>query len=376
MTRSSITRAPLRPLTWGLLVAAAVTSGCKKDDPAPAPAKPPVGSAAPMATGSGSGATPATGGGSGSAVDPAKAAEAAAALGKAKDELAADIAGEKARWTAAIEAEAAALAARSFPDAAAALAAILAGSHREPGNAERDAHRHPIETLTFLGVAPDSSVVEFGGGGGWYTELLAPLLAKSGTYRVTGADPAGPNDAMATVYGQRLEAFLAKSPGLYGKALRVVLDPAAPTLGPDGSADVVLAIREMHNWQRRGALDTNLRAANAVLRPGGTFGVVQHRAKPGVAGEVTGEQGYLPEAWVIERVTAAGFELAEKSEINANPKDTADYPKGVWTLPPNFREGDTDRARYAAIGESDRMTLRFVKAGGKVSSPPAAPASP
>ncbi len=120
-------------------------------------------------------------------------------------------------------------------------------------------------------------------------------------------------------------------------------------------------MREMHNWQRRGELDKYLAAIHAVLKPGGTFGVVAHRAPAGTKGEDTAEKGYLAEQWVIDRVTGAGFELANKSEINANPKDTKDYPKGVWTLPPNYREGDTDKAKYTAIGESDRMTLRFKK---------------
>ncbi|MEZ4365202.1 MAG: hypothetical protein R2939_02805 [Kofleriaceae bacterium] len=336
----------------GLGLAALTITACKKKDE---PAPPATGSAA---AGSAAGSAGSAAGSAGSAAGSASATD---AIATAQAKLATDIAAEVARWTPELEAEAAKLTSREFTDTAAAMAAILPSSHRTPGNADRDRYRHPAETLAFFGVRPDSHVVEFGGGGGWYTELLAPLLARTGTLAVTGADPKGPADQMSTVYGQRLAAFLGKSPSAYGKVVHVVLDPAAPKLGPDGSADVVLAIREMHNWLRRGQLDANLQAALAVLKPGGTFGVVQHRAKADAAGEVTGEQGYLPEAWVIERVTAAGFQLAEKSELNANPADTADYPKGVWTLPPNLREGDTDRARYVAIGESDRMTLRFTK---------------
>jgi predicted methyltransferase len=242
------------------------------------------------------------------------------------------------------------------------LAAILASPHREPGNKDRDGARHPIETLTFFGVAPTSTVVELGAGGGWYTELLAPLLADHGKLIVAGPDANAPAGKMSTVSGKALDLFLAKSPELFGKVMRVgITTPDALSLGADGTVDVVLALREMHNWQRRGDLDRYLKAIHAVLKPGGTFGVVAHRAAAGTKGEDTAESGYLGEQWVIDRVTAAGFKLAAKSEVNANPKDTKDYPKGVWTLPPTYREGDKDKAKYTAIGESDRMTLKFTK---------------
>jgi predicted methyltransferase len=242
---------------------------------------------------------------------------------------------------------------------------VDAGAHgaggRDKENVARDAARHPVETLTFFGITPEMTVVEVGAGGGYYSELLAPLLANKGTYVVAGPDPKGPADKMSTVYGRRLDLMLAKSPELFGKAQRVVIAMPEIKLGEDGKADVVIAMREMHNWQRRGEIDAYLKAIHAALKPGGTFGVEQHRANPGTKGEDTAESGYLAQAWVIEKVKSAGFELVEASEINANPKDTKDYPKGVWTLPPNFREGDKDKAKYEAIGESDRMTLRFKK---------------
>ncbi|MDX2086947.1 MAG: hypothetical protein SFX73_03805 [Kofleriaceae bacterium] len=266
---------------------------------------------------------------------------------------------EKARWTPELEKAAIELREKQFKDTTAALTAILASEHRTPGAKDRDSARHPLETLVFFGVKPTSTVIELGAGGGWYTEILAPLVGGKGKLIVAGADANGPADKMATAYGKALDLFLAKSK-LFEKVQRVTLSQPLK-LGEDGKADVVIAIREMHNWQRRGELDAYLAAVHAALVDGGTFGLEAHRAKPGTKGEDTAESGYLAEEWVIAKVEAAGFKLAEKSEINANPKDTKDYPKGVWTLPPNFREGDKDREKYAAIGESDRMTLRFTK---------------
>lgn len=324
------------------------TTACKKKsaDPGPTPG-----------SGSGSGAA-ATGSGAGSgSATPSPEQKVAAGLEKADK----DAAEERKRWTPELAKQAVELRDAKYADAKAALTAILAGPHRMPKHAERDAARHPVETLTFFGITPTQTVVEVGAGGGWYSELLAPLLANGGKYLVAGPGADGPKTEMSTVYGKRLDLMLAKSPELYGKAERVTIDPAAPKFGPDGSADLVIAIREMHNWQRNGKLDAYVAAVHAALKEGGTFGIVQHRAKPGTKGEDTASTGYLAEDWLIGKVEAASFELVEKSEINANPKDTKDYPKGVWTLPPNFREGEVDKAKYAAIGESDRMTLRFKK---------------
>ncbi|MEO6775621.1 MAG: methyltransferase domain-containing protein [Kofleriaceae bacterium] len=277
-------------------------------------------------------------------------------------EVQADATKEAARWTPDLTKAAVVVRDQKMTDTKTMLAAILESPHREPGNKDRDGFRHPIETLGFFGVQPTSTVVELGAGGGWYTELLAPLLADHGKLIAVGPDANAPAGKMSTASGKALDLFLAKSPELFGKVQRVgITTPDTLKLGPDGSVDVVLAIREMHNWQRRGELDKYLAAIHAVLKPGGTFGLVAHRAVAGTKGEDTAEKGYLAEQWVIDRVTAAGFTLAEKSEINANPKDTKDYPQGVWTLPPTYEEGDKDKAKYTAIGESDRMTLKFVK---------------
>jgi predicted methyltransferase len=287
-----------------------------------------------------------------------EAQRAAEALAKAR----ADDEVERARWTPELTQAAAALRDRDFKDTRRALEAILASEHRAPGHRERDAHRRPLETLAFFGIEPTMTVVEVGAGGGWYTELLAPLLARRGKLIVVSFDPDGSPEVMTTVYGQRLAMFLARSPELYGAVQFAIIEPPdLITFGPDDSADLALAFREMHGWQRRGQMDAYLAAVHRVLKDGGTFGVVQHRAADDARPEESAEQGYLPQPWLIERVEAAGFELAGASEINANPKDTKDYPKGVWTLPPNLREGETDRDRYLAIGESDRMTLKFVK---------------
>ena len=288
---------------------------------------------------------------------PSDADRVAEALRKAD----ADAAAEAQRWTDELKKQSIALRDATYKDAGAALAAILASPHRVPGHAERDAARHPVETLTFFGITPTMTVVELGAGGGWYTELLAPLLANKGKLVVAGPAATGPADQMSTVYGKRLDQFLAKSPELFGKVERVSLSGPPIKLGADRSADLVVAIREMHNWQRRNQLDAYLAGIHAVLKDGGTLGVVQHRAPAGTQGEDTAEKGYLAEDWVVERVKAAGFELVAKSEINANPKDTKDYEKGVWALPPNYANQDVDKAKYTAIGESDRMTLKFKK---------------
>lgn len=342
----------MRKLLSTILFVSLAATGCKKKESAPASEA--KGSATePAGSGSGDGSA-----GSAAAPTPSPAERVAEALKKAE----ADAAEEQKRWNDELKQKVAALLEGTYKDTNEALTAILASPHRVPSHPARDAARHPLETLTFFGVSPESTVVELGAGGGWYTELLAPLVANKGKLIVAGPDANGPATEMSTVYGKRLDLFLAKSPEMFGKVQRVAIgSPDAIKLGDDGSADVVLAIREMHGWQRRGVTDKYLAAVHAVLKDGGTFGVVAHRAAEGAKVEDTVEKGYLPEAWVIEQVEAAGFKLVEKSDINANPKDTKDYENGVWTLPPNLREGDTDRAKYEAIGESDRMTLKFQK---------------
>ncbi|WP_437807297.1 class I SAM-dependent methyltransferase [Sorangium sp. So ce1078] len=318
----------------------------------PAPAQPPP--AAPAAQPEAAAPPP---------VDPAEEKKKAELAKLAEDMKAMEAKAdqEAARFDDALKAEVKALVAANHPNAGAALRAALKGKHRTPGNAERDAARHPVETLEFFGLKPTSTVLELGAGEGWYTELLAPVLAKKGKLMITAFDPNGPAESRNTLYGKRVKRMLDKSPDLFGKVDVIVIDRENPKLGIEGKVDLVLAIREAHNWHRSGKFDTYVAEAFKALKPGGVFGIVAHRAKPDANPDESAKQGYLPEAWVIQKVESGGFKLGSKSEVNANPKDTKDYPEGVWTLPPNFRLGDKDRARYAAIGESDRMTLKFVK---------------
>jgi len=268
---------------------------------------------------------------------------------------------EAARWTPEFRAEAKTVAEKDYATGKAAIKAALGAKYREPGNPERDAARHPLETLEFFGLKPTYTVLEYGPGEGWYTEVLAPVLAKKGKLLITSPDPNGPADQRSTLYGERTRLFLDRSPELYGKVETVVIDGKAPSLSQEGSVDLVLVMRGLHGMVNGGSLDAWLKEFHDALKTKGTLGIEQHRAKPDAVAEESSKQGYLPEKWVIEKIEAAGFKLAGKSEINANPKDTKDHPNGVWTLAPNFALGDTDREKYAAIGESDRMTLKFTK---------------
>jgi predicted methyltransferase len=287
------------------------------------------------------------------------AARLADALEKAKKKYEKEV----ARWQEqGLEAKVQKLADTKYKNLQQGLKKILASPHREPGNADRDQYRHPAETLKFFGLTPKMTVVEAGPGTGWYTEILAPLLAKQGKLVVPVFDPAGPDYEFTTFLGKRVGLMLDKSAALYGKVERVTNSKyEAPSFGPDGSADLVLVTREMHNWWRNGVFEGWLGAAHAVLAPGGTLAIVQHRAAEGANPDESSQKGYLPEEWLIEQVEAVGFRLVDASEINANAKDTKDYEGGVWTLPPVLARGDEDREKYQAIGESDRMTLKFEK---------------
>jgi predicted methyltransferase len=237
------------------------------------------------------------------------------------------------------------------------LRAAIASGDRPAAEVARDKWRHPAETLEFFGVRQDMTVVELWPGGGWYTAILAPLLADKGKLVVTTTDPNGPGES-AKSYASRL----ASKPDDFGKVtVKIINPPTDVALGADGSADAVVTFRNFHNWVRDGIADKVLAASFRVLKPGGVFGVEEHRARADADPAKIGDTGYVPEPMVIDLAQKAGFRLEARSEINANPNDTKDYPKGVWTLPPVLRLGDQDRAKYEAIGESDRMTLRFRK---------------
>ncbi|WP_349239499.1 methyltransferase [Pelomonas sp. V22] len=246
----------------------------------------------------------------------------------------------------------------------AALKAAIAGTHRAAANSARDAWRHPYETLTFFGIKPDQTVVELAPGGGWYTEILAPYLRDKGTLILgAGVVPTAPANALAGV--ERLKTRLAAKPELYDKTRIGTFDVARgdTSLAPAGSVDLVLTFRNIHNWMAMGDDKVALvfKGAFDALKKGGVFGVVEHRLPAGKAQDDKAPSGYMSTAYVIKAAESVGFKLAASSEINANPKDKADHEGGVWALPPTFTNKDKDREKYAAVGESDRMTLKFVK---------------
>ncbi|MGE8287953.1 MAG: class I SAM-dependent methyltransferase [Stenotrophomonas sp.] len=245
----------------------------------------------------------------------------------------------------------------------ASLQAAVDASTRTPANVARDVYRHPAQTLAFFGLQPGQTVVEITPGGGWYSEILAPYLRDGGKYVAAVVDPAALPAGGGRDYQQRSRDGLAKkfseSPALFDKAVEVAYDPAAPVLGAPNSADLVLTFRNVHNWRSSGQAEGMFGAFFAVLKPGGTLGVVEHRAKADVPAE--DKSGYVGQAQVIAMAEAAGFKLDASSEVNANPRDTKDHPNGVWTLPPSNNHAAADADKYTAIGESDRMTLRFVK---------------
>ena len=241
-----------------------------------------------------------------------------------------------------------------------ALAAAVAAPTRSEANRARDKYRHPAETLAFFGIKPSDTVVELWPGGGWYTEILAPYLSAKG--RLVAAAPAGrATEGLA----KRLDA----NPTLYGKVERAnfpsVLGgtPVAP-----GTADAVLTFRNVHNWrmgymqaEKTDYSEAAFKEIYAMLKPGGVLGIEDHRLPESASAERERASGYIKVSTVRRLAEAAGFKFVGASEVNANPKDTADWPDGVWTLPPTLAKGDADREKYVAIGESDRMTLKFMK---------------
>lgn len=243
------------------------------------------------------------------------------------------------------------------------LAEAVASSARTPKFVARDKYRHPLQTLRFFGLRPDQTVVEIWPAGGWYMEILAPYVRDHGKYygaieapEAPGASKEAQDDAAS------LRKKIAGGPARFDKVVLTDLQPPQMTeICPPGTADVVLTFRNVHNWIDKGTQQAQFAAFFKALRPGGILGVVEHRAKPGTTLEETKKSGYVEEAYVKKLATDAGFRFEAGSPVNNNPKDTKDYPEGVWTLPPTLALKDKDRERYLAIGESDRMTLRFVK---------------
>jgi predicted methyltransferase len=242
---------------------------------------------------------------------------------------------------------------RAQDDATAKLKEAVESKSRSAEEVARDKYRHPVETLTFFGVKPDMTVVEIWPGGGWYTDILAPYLRDDG--KLYAAVSSGEN---AAEYKKKL----AEDPAQFGKVIVTQLDPPDKMqIAPAGSADLVVTFRNVHNWMRGGNAEAVFKAMYTALKPGGILGVEEHRGDPSKPQDPKAASGYVREDNVIKLAEEAGFILTGKSDINANPKDTKDYSKGVWTLPPTLRLGQTDKEKYLAIGESDRMTLKFLK---------------
>ncbi len=238
----------------------------------------------------------------------------------------------------------------------------LTGEQRSEASRLRDKYRHPRETLLFFGLRPEMTVVEIWPGGGWYSEILGPVLRPHGRYYLAQHDvenPKAPDWQRKARANQ--EKTVAEQPAVYGKPVFTSFGPPDQlAIAPAGSADLVLTFRNVHNWSNQKSDHAAFKAFFAALKPGGILGVVEHRARPGTPFTQMVKTGYMTEAHVIGLAEKAGFQLVEKSEINANPLDTTDHPNGVWTLPP-IRRGNLDPEKYSAIGESDRMTLKFRK---------------
>ena len=213
----------------------------------------------------------------------------------------------------------------------------------------------------FFGLQPEMKVLEILPGMGWYTEILTPVLRDKGQLTVASFGSNHPNDYLRGIHA-KFEDKLNANDALYGKLKRVVFkEDSYLKAVPDASQDMVVTFRNTHNWIRFGGIEEAYKSFHRVLKKGGVLGVVQHRADKGSDAKESSQKGYVPESYLIKLIEDMGFELVDKSEVNANPKDTKDYPEGVWSLPPSLREKEVNRDKYLAIGESDRMTLRFIK---------------
>jgi predicted methyltransferase len=242
-----------------------------------------------------------------------------------------------------------------------ALRQTIDGKHRSAEHKHRDQYRHPEQTLAFFDVREDMTVVEVWPGKGWYTEILAPYLRGKGKLYAAHFSP----DNQGTYFKDSLKAYLDKlhkQPKLYDKVEVTVLQPPKQVqIAPEGSADRVLTFRNVHNWMKNDQAAAVFSAMFTALKPGGILGIVEHRGSPIRVQDPKAVSGYVTEDYIISLARKAGFEFLAKSEINANPKDTKSYPEGVWTLPPTLKLKGKGRAKYLAIGESDRMTIKFIK---------------
>ena len=241
------------------------------------------------------------------------------------------------------------------------IKSAIAGAHRAEANKSRDAGRHPLETLKAIGLKDDMAVMEITPSGGYWTELLAPVLKDKGRYVAAGGDPAASEGAKKGV--DAFQAKLSKDPAVYGKVEVAVLNIKTGKTEPvkPGTMDMVVTFRNIHNWMAQGTEKQMFDIMYASLKPGGYLGVEEHRAPTTKEQDPKAATGYVREDFATKLIEGSGFKFVSKSEANANPKDTKDYPKGVWTLPPNYAEKDVDKAKYTAIGESDRFLMLFQK---------------
>jgi predicted methyltransferase len=244
----------------------------------------------------------------------------------------------------------------------AALNRLVEGSQRGAANVARDHYRHPYEVLRFFGLRANQTVVEIlpGGAGAYWPEILAPYLRDRGKYIAAIGDDEASN-AEARVLNPAFRNKVANTPQLYDRVIISEFGADRHDIAPPGTADMVLTFRNVHNWMASGEADAVFRTFYKALKPGGVLGVEEHRGRTDQPQDPAAKSGYVRSDFIVALAQKAGFQFAASSEVNANPKDTKDYSAGVWTLPPNYRLGDQDRVKYAAIGESDRALLKFVK---------------
>jgi predicted methyltransferase len=241
-----------------------------------------------------------------------------------------------------------------------ALDGVLAGEQRPPAERARDVYRHPKETLLFFGLRPEMTVLEVWPEPGWYTAILAPLLRERGRY-YAAVIPADPNSRYVNARLDDYQHRLAARPDIYDRVSIVTFQTDGSDVVPSQTVDLVVTFRNIHNWMARSEAERAFAAMYRMLKPGGVLGVCEHRGNPALPQDPQAKNGYVNEDYAIRLIEAQGFRLVGKSQVNANPRDTKDYEQGVWTLPPTYRLGEKDRERYAAIGESDRFTLKFEK---------------
>jgi predicted methyltransferase len=248
--------------------------------------------------------------------------------------------------------------ASAAPQADPALVAAVGSSARSPTAVARDSARHPVEELTFFGLAPTMTVVELWPGGGYWTDILGPYLAQGGHYYVALPPPGNAEEDSGV---KRFHARIATEKDRLGTLHETTLGPGHFNIGPPGSADLVLTFRNLHNWMDGGYADEALAAAFKTLKPGGILGIEEHRGRNDQPQDPKAKNGYVRQDYTLALAKKAGFEFVAASEVNANPRDTKDWVDGVWTLPPTLSQGEKDRARYVAVGEADNYVLKFRK---------------